>query len=205
MTYNILNINSGFIHPSLYAQWQLRQLLLKFPEFNITFSSSIKSLQQLNKKIFHAVILYLHRQHIAPEELDILDTFIIKGGGLLALHSASASFKKEERYFSILGGRFIGHGPVTTFTVEPCHTSTLLFQGIKAFSIKDELYIHKYDESNTIHFITQKDNMTEPMVWTRHHGKGKVCYIAAGHRATTLLNTSMQAIIYDGLHWVCQE
>jgi type 1 glutamine amidotransferase len=80
-----------------------------------------------------------------------------------------------------------------------------LFQGIRAFSIKDELYIHKYDESNTIHFIARNDNMAEPMVWTRHHGEGKVCYIAPGHRATTLLNTLMQAIIYDGLHWVCQK
>jgi type 1 glutamine amidotransferase len=104
MIYTILAINSGFIHPSLYAQWQLRQLLLKFPEFEVTFSSSVKSLQQLNKKIFHAVILYLHRQHIAPEELDILDTFIIKGGGLLALHSASASFKKKNDIFQFLVG-----------------------------------------------------------------------------------------------------
>ena len=38
------------------------------------------------------------------------DGFVRAGGGVLAIHSATASFKGSPAYFEVLGGRFVGQG-----------------------------------------------------------------------------------------------
>ncbi len=200
----LLVISAGIVHPSLRARFYFRRLLRRTPGLECSFASSIEACRSLRAGGFAAIALYLHRQKISAEALSSLDEFVSAGGGLIALHSASASFKRHEGFFRILGGRFVNHGPVAEYAVRQCE-SDLLFASTDQFSLYDELYIHEYDPENEIHFLTGGSNGAEPVVWTRLYGKGRVCYVAPGHRAATLLNPQMQAIIARGLSWISRS
>jgi hypothetical protein len=148
-------------------------------------------------------VLYYHRQQISSVALNALDDFSRAGGGILAIHSASASFRDHPSYFDIIGGRFDHHGPVQEFEVVPTADCGDLFKGIDRFTIRDELYRHKWDATNIVHFATFLDGEMEPVMWTRRHGLGRVCYLSLGHCTETIRQPSVQQIIERGVEWVC--
>lgn len=199
-----LVISAGIVHPSVRARLYLRRLLKRTPGLECLLASSIEACRSLRAGGFAAVAIYLHRQGISQEALATLDEFVSGGGGLFALHSASASFKGHEGFFKILGGRFVTHGPVEGYTIKQSGGDAL-FSPTAPFVLRDELYIHEYDSENEIHFFTERSNGAEPVVWTRSYGKGRVCYVAPGHRAATLLNPQMRDIIIRGLAWVSRS
>jgi uncharacterized protein len=198
----ILLIDNGLIHPSLLARYHLRKVLNAIPGITMR---RVSSLDQVESKILdncQALVLYFHHKTISGKALDNLDAFIQKGGGLLALHSAAASFKQEPHYYDILGGRFISHGAVDWMKLEPTEENNTLFgRANSPLLIRDELYCHDYNPQNRIHFFTNVNGEQEPQVWTRLHGAGKVCYVAPGHCAGTFKNPLFQKIIQSGLTW----
>jgi len=133
-----------------------------------------------------------------------LDDFVTNGGGILGVHTATAAFKKRRRYFEIIGGRFIGHGPIAPFEVIPV-SGTMIFAGIPSFTVRDELYIHEFQPGITPHFTATHQGQKVPVVWTYYHGQGRVCYAVPGHTAATMKDKTYQQILQRGLTWVCAE
>jgi type 1 glutamine amidotransferase len=152
-----------------------------------------------------AIVLYMHQETISAAALEKLDSFVRQGGGLLAVHAASASFKGESRYFEILGGQFVEHGPVESFEVRPAEPQSDLSAGIPPFSVTDELYRHAYDPGNHIHFTTTVGDEREPVVWTRNHGSGRVCYCSLGHTLDAMRRPEVWQILQRGLAWACSS
>jgi type 1 glutamine amidotransferase len=202
MSKKILVISAGLAHPSWLARRYFHAVLAAVPGIACEFSTRVESLRRLESGRYDAVALYLHRQEISAAALAALDGFVAAGGGMLAVHSASASFKREDGFFKILGGRFVGHGPVGTFSIVPEKGAPGWFDAGESFTVRDELYIHEYDTDNTIHYSTAKASGSEPMVWTRTYGRGRVCYLAPGHLARTMKNARIGKIIERGLSWV---
>jgi type 1 glutamine amidotransferase len=165
--------------------------------------ASLEALPGLKAESFRGMVLYIHHETISPAALESLEGFVRQGGGLLAVHSASASFKQEERYLDILGGSFREHGPIERFRVEPVVDQDEVFDAISAFSVTDELYRHDYDPDNRIHFHTPVGEEHEPVVWTRRYGQGRVCYCALGHTVSTMHHPQVQQILRRGLGWAC--
>lgn len=155
-----------------------------------------------NLKDFSALVIYLHHKSISEKALTKLDDFVSNGGGILGIHSATASFQKQYHYFEILGGGFIGHGPIEPFEVKPLPESEI-FAGIPAFTVKDELYIHDLQPGITPHFTATYEGREVPIVWTYHYGQGKVCYAVPGHRTETMRDEVFQRVLQRGLVWVC--
>jgi type 1 glutamine amidotransferase len=199
-----LVISAGIVHPSIRARIYFRRLLEGVPGLKCSLASSIEACRSLRAGGFAVVAIYLHRQEISPEALASLDGFVSGGGGLFAFHSASASFKEHEGFFRILGGRFVTHGPVAEYTIKQAGGDSL-FAPTEPFVLRDKLYIHECDSENEIHFHTERSNGAEPVVWTRPYGMGRVCYVAPGHRAASLLDPQLQAIITRGLAWVSRS
>jgi type 1 glutamine amidotransferase len=199
----IMIISAGTVHPNLLARHYLSNHLRTVEGITLITAESIEAARDLNDD-YAALVLYLHRQRISDEALQALNAFISRGGGLLAIHSASASFKQTPHYYEILGGRFVAHGKIAPYTVHPREGDSPLVGPLKSFSIRDELYIHDYREEVAVHFFTERDGEREPVVWTRKHHQGSVCYIAPGHCAATMKHPSIQAIITRGLQWVAR-
>jgi len=199
----ILFVNSGLIHPPRRGRQLVKKLLEQTPGVHLHTASAMEALRQQPLQAFDALVLYFHERGISPEAAETFETFVLDGGGVLAIHSATASFKQSQRYFDVLGGRFIGHGPVETIAVEPVASRDEAFADISGFSIKDELYLHELTADIDVQFYAVHEGEQAPMVWTRNHGRGKVCYVCPGHRSQTVAHPSVQKLLQSGLMWVC--
>jgi type 1 glutamine amidotransferase len=205
VNHRILLASSGFFHPSWLARQQLRRNLQTMPGYVFQQIASLQVLPQLDTLSFRAIVLYFHHKAISSSALACLDEFVRRGGGVLAIHSATASFKQEPHYFEILGGRFREHGAIQMFEVSPTQSAEDVFGRVAPFQIRDELYIHELAPGITVHFDTMYDGERVPVVWTRCHGAGRVCYAMPGHTAASVMHATVQHILKRGLAWVCQS
>jgi hypothetical protein len=197
----VLLVSAGVVHPTLSARRRFHTIVHQDALVSATVTSRVENLTLLDGGGFEGVILYFHRRQITDGALGALDRFVSGGGGLLAVHGASASFKKTPRYFDILGGRFVSHGPVGSYTVRRTAAAFSAFGVMEPLAVTDELYIHEYGKDVTVHFSTDTDRGPEPVVWTRRHGKGRVCYVSLGHVAAVMNDRAVRRIMADGLLW----
>ena len=197
---NILLVTDGFVHPPYRGRRALHQALAELEGFSF---HHVRSLEQLPTEVdqYAALVLYFHQQAITASALARLDSFVKKGGGILAIHSATASFKNEPHYFEIIGGQFTGHGAVEDFVVRPVKSD--IFTGMGEFTVKDELYMHDLQPGIEVHFAAQHEGQDVPVVWTHCYGKGKVCYAVPGHTTESMKHPVMEEILQRGLMWVC--
>ena len=204
MKKQILLVSSGVFHPPLRGRLKFQKFLNSLDGFVLTRVPSLEYLPKISL-IPAAVALYIHHKRISPETLEALERYVSGGGGLLAVHSATASFKTCVPYFEILGGRFTGHGAVTSLRIQPNqieHGPGSLFNGIEPFTIKDELYLHELHPGIQPHFYTEYEGEKVPIVWTYRYGQGRVCYIMPGHLSASLTHPSIQEILRRAIHWV---
>ncbi len=197
----VLLVSSGLFHPSLPCRLALLGLLGGARRFELVRAASLERLPGLDMERFHALVLYIHQKAISPAALDCLERFVRRGGGLLALHSAAASFKAEARYHALLGGSFFTHGPVERFSVQPGQVEDEIFSQRGLFSLRDERYLHRLASEVRVHYASLAGGKPEPFVWTRLHGAGRVCYCAAGHTLESLRHPAVRRIILEGLAW----
>jgi type 1 glutamine amidotransferase len=201
----VLLVSDGFVHPSLLGRFWLRRSLLALPGFRFQRLASLEGLPHLSLGSLRAIVLYVHHKTLSLAALEGLDRFLKRGGGLLAVHSASASFQKQRRYHDILGGRFVTHGPVEEFVVQPADPDGAVWGDIAPFRVRDELYRHEYDAANRIRLYTMVGEEREPVVWTRRWGQGSVCYCSLGHTTSAMHHPAVQETLQRGLIWVCDQ
>lgn len=194
----ILLITDGIFHPPLFGRLRLHEMFSQMDGFSFSHISSLEKLPA-DLTSFSAFVLHFHHKTISSSTLERLDTFVKNGGGILAIHAATASFKQTMPYFKILGGRFIGHGKVERFKVEKLESE--MFDGIGSFEVRDELYIHELEPGIEVHFTAKHEAKDVPVVWTYRYGNGKICYAVPGHNTGTMYNETYQQILRRGLEW----
>jgi len=195
----ILLVTSGIFHPP-YSGRQALVEALRQDGYTLRHVRSLEVLPADTEQ-YAAMVLYYHGKRLSDGALARLDGFVSSGGGILAVHSATASFKDCERYSEILGGRFTGHGPVENFEVRSRRYD--IFRGIEPFTIRDELYIHELQPGVDVHFTASHEGDETPVVWTHRFGQGRVCYAVPGHTTNSLKHPAVQEILRRGLRWVC--
>lgn len=204
MAKNCLLISDGFIHPSVLARRELHTALDKMPAFTFRRAKSLEKIIEMDLADVAAIVLYVHHDQLSADALAKLESFVAAGGGLLALHSASASFKQNDAYFKLLGGRFITHGRIHKFGVLFFDEADALFGKRTNFTVTDELYRHSVEPDIKIHLITKVEDEDEPVMWTRLHKKGRVAYLALGHRPGVWRQPAVGDILQASLDWLCE-
>lgn len=209
MTTNVLLVSAGFFHPPWLGRFWLRQTLRAIPGMRLQRAATLEKLPAIPRHDLQAIVLYIHQQKISANVLQVLMDFVSQGGGLLAVHSATASFKNEPHFFDILGGRFTGHEPLRELHIQPANPADDIFAGIGPFHLLEEPYEHDMDPACEVHFSAESqqaaDNRSLPVVWTRLYGQGRVCYCLPGHRAAAIRHPSVREILQRGLAWVCRR
>ena len=201
MSHNVLLVSAGIFHPPWLGRFWLRRTLNSLPNYQLRRVSSLEIILNLSLDSYEGMVLYIHHQKLSTPALDTLERYVRQGGGLLGIHSATASFKGEYRYFDMIGGQFMEHGPIQSFQVEQVGIVDEIFDHQEPFTVRDELYRHKYDPKVRVHFFATIDGEREPIVWTRPYGRGRVCYCSLGHRSATLRLPEVQNILRRGLQW----
>ncbi len=198
MKKHVLLISAGVVHPSIFARKMLYEIVSG--TFTVIRTSSIEGASILRRGMFDAALIYLHRQKITDEALSAMESFVAHGGGLMGIHSATASFKQSKGWFNLMGGRFVSHDEIFEFKSTSAG-SEIFTPG--SFTVKDELYIHEIRPGVSVSYSTEKEGRAVPVVWTQNYGKGRVCYIEPGHVAASLEVPEVAKIIKEGLSWVC--
>jgi type 1 glutamine amidotransferase len=194
------------IHPTVYAQTALKKVLQRIENVDIIQKRTLAFHNLIEKYQPRLIILYYHEKNIAPIDLSALINFVNQGGAVLAIHSASASFKQEALYHDLLGGRFINHGPVQRYKIEFVENNRRrIFTQQDPYCIKDELYLHENKEEVNIVMTTALADHNEPVAWTKCYGKGRIAYFAPGHRTAIFHNPKIQTSILSLIKWSLNE
>jgi uncharacterized protein len=203
MTMNrVLLVTDGIFHPTWRGRRALDQALGQLPGFSYMRVRSLE-LAPADLGSFSALVLHFHHKRISDSALARLQAFVSGGGGVLAIHAATASFKQTPPYFEILGGRFTGHGKVQKLEIQNLDQG--VFDGLPGFSVTDELYLHDLNPGITFHFTTLSAGEQIPVVWTHRFGSGRVCYACPGHTTATMQNQGYQEVLRRGLLFVAQS
>ncbi len=204
---NVLSVSAGWIHPPIRGRRFLRETLQALSGYRFDEVETLAQAVNRDLTNYDALVLYYHHRDdaLTEAELNAFRTFVNSGGGVLAVHSATASYKKTPAYFEVLGGRFIGHGPIEPIAIRPSQPDDPIFAGIPPFSVKDELYLHELQPDIRVHFETTHKGRSAPMVWTREPGAGRVCYTCPGHRSASMRVPEVVEIVRRGLAWVSRS
>jgi type 1 glutamine amidotransferase len=205
MPTNVLIVSDGWFHPPVVGRLLLRKFLSELSEYRFEYVKSMEELPRIDITSYAGFVLYFHQKTISDPALKTFDAFVTNGGGILAIHSVSASFKDSNYFTDILGGKFSGHGPIETFKISPVSPAIEIFRDVPAFHVRDELYMHDLQPDIEVYFASSYQGQSIPIVWTRLHGKGRVCYACPGHQSATFRNRDYQRVLQQGLAWVCRQ
>lgn len=131
-----------------------------------------------------------------------LGDFVRGGGGLVAVHSGTASYKDWPSVRAVLGGVFVGHPPPGLVTVRP-RCGHPLCVGVEApFVIHDEHYQMVLDDPEMEIFLqSETAHGRQPAGWIRREGRGRVAVLTPGHFADVWLHADMQVLLRNALRW----
>lgn len=145
--------------------------------------------------------------------------FIQGGGGFVGIHSASGSQRDWPYYWSVVGGRFVVHPRIQTFTVRVADTSNALTRGLPAeFEWTDEFYFHGNmnpglrpillsDRTKLQHLAEMRGAVGDfpnptPLAWSQTLDGGRQVYIALGHQKEHYADPILFRLIDNAIGWV---
>ena len=122
---------------------------------------------------------------MTPEQEKAVVQFVENGGGFLNLHNAMGLYPTDGPYLKLVGGRYVGHGPLERFRVEVVDPDHPVTRGIQPFSVADEQHTPEYDFAK-VHLLLRNrsdNNKVAAAGWAYEPGKGRLCLLANGHTA----------------------
>lgn len=131
-----------------------------------------------------------------------LGDYVRAGGGLVAVHSGTASYHDWPAVRGVLGGVFTSHPPPCPVSVEPLRGHPLC-AGVEApFTVHDEHYQMIVDDPQADIFLhSRSEHGVQPAGWTRREGAGRVVVLSPGHFAEVWLHRAIQTLMRNALHW----
>jgi type 1 glutamine amidotransferase len=162
-------------------------------------------------KAYDVIVLTLYTRAtptITAEAQENLLRFVKGGKGFYVQHLASASFAKWEEFGKLCGRKWVmgvsGHGPRAVFKSKVVNKEHPITQGLDDFDIDDELYAKlQGDEPITVLVEADSDwsKKTEPLVFVRTYGEGRVVHNAFGHDRKAILHPTVAKLVARGAEW----
>ena len=207
-------IVSGFDVPA--HQWEesakLNQSILQRSDrFDVTISTDKEIFASPKLNDYHVLVLnYGFWNEPDPSEAAKagLLKYVKEGGNVVALHFACSSFQDWKEYGDMLGRVWVkgvgGHGPFGEFSVKIKDTKHPITKDLKDFKTADELYA-KLSGDAEIQVLATADSdwsgKTEPIVFTRAYGKGRVLQNVLGHGLDSKQNPAYQQLLRRCVEW----
>jgi type 1 glutamine amidotransferase len=131
---------------------------------------------------------------------------LLRGGGLLGMHTASICFDDWPEWGAILGGTWnwsrSNHPPAGPMTVRLSRPDHPLLAGLSGFSVRDECYGFLDLRPDVFGLIeSEHSGAAHPLLWTRHYGDGRVVYDALGHDESAYRVPEHREIIRRAAYW----
>jgi type 1 glutamine amidotransferase len=191
---------------------KLNQAILQQSDrFDVTISTSKEIFASPKLSDYH-VLVFNFGFWDEPDPSDAakagLLSFVKGGGNVVALHFACSSFQNWKEYGDMLGRVWVkgvgGHGPYGAFTVKIKDTNHPITKELKDFRTEDELYA-KLSGDAEIQVLATADSdwsgKTEPIVFAKSYGKGRVLQNVLGHGVDSKQNPVYQQLLRRGVEW----
>ncbi len=157
---------------------------------------------------FDAVIIHTQGGKLtAAQERGLLD-FVRKGGGLVGLHGATASFTKNDGYMEMIGMEFVEHGPRCDITVEHSDDYEEIVPRVEKTWVQfDEVYTMKKRTEKKLRPFQYTWWQFERQVlgYTRTYGKGRVLYTGLGHSERGFRRPEFLNLVHKAVRWAAKE
>lgn len=175
--------------------------ILQSAGIDVTSTDDASTVSHLADGTFDCVMLYTQGDTFSPPQVEALTKFVRGGGGLVGVHSATATNKTDDAYAKLLGSRFIDHAPVFDFEVTVSDPDHPIAHRIENFQIRDELYLSQpFDAFRT--FLTGWWNgKPQPLGCTRDEGKGRVAYLANGHDIVAMSSETFRQLLVRAVRY----
>jgi type 1 glutamine amidotransferase len=152
-------------------------------------------------------VLYTAGGQFTGDQQAALAEAVAGGKGLLALHASCVlgDDESDRAMVDLLGCRYLSHGPghhegTYEVHVDGGHPVT---SGVEDFTLFDEYYVIELSDPG-VRVLAWRDapDGTEPVLYVREHGLGRVCYFALGHDMRAWGQPMFQRIARQAIRWV---
>ncbi len=149
---------------------------------------------------------------LSHERTVALERRIRAGCGLAGWHGGMGdAFRANTEYQFMVGGQFVAHpGNIIDYVVELTGAGHTITQGMPSrFNVRSEQYYMHTDPGNSVLATTTFSGdhapwtrgVRMPVIWTRHHGTGRVAYCSIGHATDDLGAEPVLDLVARGIAW----
>jgi len=188
--------------------------MLEEEGFTVRVETTTKAFADPAIADLNLIVPIITQSKIEKDELANLSRAVKAGVGMGGYHGGMGdSFRDAFEYQFMTGGQWVAHpGNIIDYTVNISRPDDPVMAGIKDFPYRSEQYYMHVDPSNEVLATTTfsgehapwTKGVVMPVVWKRHHGKGRVFYSALGHVAKEFEVPEMKTILKRGLLWAAR-
>ena len=182
--------------------------------FEVQISDSTQAFADPQLNELSLIVPIITQSQIADDEVSNLTSAVESGVGLAGFHGGMGdSFRDVVDYQFMVGGQWVAHpGDIIDYRVNIIDREDPITAGIEDFDYNSEQYYMHVDPANqvlaTTTFNGEHASWTKgvvmPVVWKRHHGKGRVFFSALGHTADEFSVPQMRTIFERGMNWAAR-
>jgi type 1 glutamine amidotransferase len=192
-------------------------------QFGVEISDDPTVFNGENLKKYRAIVFNNTNNEILDTEAQkaALQAFVRAGGGVVGIHSATGSMRKWPWFWSLVGGKFVRHPKLQSFTVhvkDPKDISTAHLPS--SFDWSDEFYyvdnmpegLHvllagdlvKLEDPGKDKYPGKKFGNEFPLAWRHEFEGGRAWYTALGHKPEHYSDPKLAKHILGGILWAAQ-
>ncbi|MBP3369470.1 MAG: ThuA domain-containing protein [Clostridia bacterium] len=202
------------------AQVSVRfQKILERNGFSVDRYEGVECLADKEKLLDYDLIVACVTMSTLPQEYENNVSYAVsRGVGLAGCHGGMCdAFRNSTQWQFITGGQWVSHpgGDGIRYTVNVCHGSSPIIEGIEDFEVvSEQYYLHidpaievlattRFPVVNYYHAANKPVDM--PVAWTKYWGIGRVFYCSLGHHDDVFENSPSAAVMMErGMIWAAE-
>jgi type 1 glutamine amidotransferase len=225
LVYTKNQIGKGlYVHDNIPASLVALKKLGAENHFDVVASDDPDTFTTTNLQQFKVIVFDNSNNEIfdTDEQKAALQHFVQAGGGVVGIHSCCGSMRHWEWFGSMMGGKFLRHPKLQTFTVkvkDANNPSTAHFA--PTFQWTDEFYFLT-NMPNDLHILLAGDLTTlndpgkdksknpkygdeAPLCWCHQFDGGREWYTALGHQKEHYADPVFARHLLGGIRWAMGE
>ena len=223
-TRNFTPDGKGYVHDNIASSVAALQKLAAGEGFAADHSDDPAVFTDANLKRYRVLVFSNSNNEAFSSEAQrqALQRYIRSGGGFLGIHSATGSERNWTWYSQMLGGKFLRHPKLQTFTVrvhDPHHPAT---RGLpKTFAWSDECYYHQplhpsvkpllvtdpaqLDDPKKAEYPGTLFGDSLPLAWYQEFEGGRTLHVSLGHKKEHYDDPLLLGILRGALQWAAKR
>lgn len=219
-TRNYTPNGKGYVHDNIAASVAAIRKMGQQRGFGVDATDQPGAFTAENLKQYRAIVFANSNNEAFEDEAQRhrLQDFVWAGGGVVGIHSATGSERQWPWFWAMMGGKFVRHPKMQSFTVRVKDASHPAARGLPAtFEWTDECYYHDHlnpgirpvlvtdparlDDPKKGEYPGERFGDAMPLAWHHEFDGGRAFYTALGHKIEHYEDARLTAHILGGIEW----